>query len=73
MNRETKYFLHFTLQDVLTLVKVKLPNLTKLIDKYSNIYNTKISFIKSIIKYIFIINLSWFENVIIFFFKLSQT
>ena len=33
----------------------------------------QISFIKSIIEYIFIINLSWVENVIIFFYKLSQT
>ena len=38
-------------------------SLTMFIEKYSNIY---IHFIKLTIKYIFIINLSWVENIIIF-------
>jgi hypothetical protein len=42
-------------------------NFTKFIVKYSNIYvHYKISFIKLIIKYIFIINLYWVENITIF-------
>ena len=45
-------------------------SLTKFINKYSNIYITKLVFIKLIIKYIFIINLL-VENITIFLYKLD--
>ena len=47
-------------------------NLTKFIDNII-IFINYISFIKSIIEYIFIINLPWIKNVTTFFYKLGQT
>ncbi len=54
-------------------VVVTASSLIKFIDKYNNIYITKLVFIKLMIKYIFIINLSWFKNITIFLYKLGQT